>query len=701
MAYTKNYPSGGWADEPAETTPITAATLNHLEQGIADAAETADGALPMPSGTAGAGKVPVGTDGSGATAWGTITVPVSSVNTHTGAVVLAAADVGAIAAAAAGAASGVATLDFNSRVPVAQVPQLPFYAPTGKTGATAPGEWAGCTTSGNPVSGTFAVGDWVIDVKNNLIRVCVAAGTPGTWRRAGQKANEFYVDDFGCVADGVLVNDAIMVSGSNVLNFASATPLTSTLVDGGKAIMVSTATGTFTHGHGTITTVNSTSQAVLSFTATANTGGTPGAIAFWGTDNTVPYQACLDTARAYMVAHPRQRAVIYHSGGIYVIDGPFIKNAVGNPGNYQLTLGVQDPTLPQLNPVLLGVEGTPGQEHWLQDWPEASGTVLASTRIDGTDDSTYGTACLLGGPFAGYGGEPGLFSNIRPTIRNINTLVPYGSVFCSGIDLYGYISHDVSDMRDSAAAVPVVGGPAPSMSNPNHITAQNGYGFRASVTGNQTACLVGNFASAGRTYGIGVSEWSKVARAHVMYSIGAVGCGYGGTSMVHKAHMVDVQAENCANAVIVIDGASGVRLSIDCLQTEALLSTVIYDPANRLNGYIVVENQGGDGEFRNYGGTGSANLTLVNGMTQPGFVTLSGASAKPASGATWVNYFYQVAEITLSVAGGTITGVTTDGTSEIVPSGATWYRFGLRPGGAFVPAFTGALTMSCKLLDRR
>ncbi|MEU0457412.1 collagen-like protein [Streptomyces sp. NPDC006129] len=50
------------------------------------------------------------------------TAPVTSVNTKTGAVVLNAADVGALATTARGAASGVASLDASTRIPITQMP---------------------------------------------------------------------------------------------------------------------------------------------------------------------------------------------------------------------------------------------------------------------------------------------------------------------------------------------------------------------------------------------------------------------------------------------------------------------------------------------------------------------------------------------------------------------------------------------------
>jgi len=54
------------------------------------------------------------------------------------------------------------------------------YAPTGITGATEASRYVGATTSGAPVSGTFAVGDFVI-AQDGVVWICTAAGTPGTW----------------------------------------------------------------------------------------------------------------------------------------------------------------------------------------------------------------------------------------------------------------------------------------------------------------------------------------------------------------------------------------------------------------------------------------------------------------------------------------------------------------------------------------
>jgi hypothetical protein len=60
-----------------------------------------------------------------------------------------------------------------------------FYAPTGLTGATSASRYVGATTSGSPASGTFALGDYVID-QTGAIWVCTVAGTSGTWVKLGQ-----------------------------------------------------------------------------------------------------------------------------------------------------------------------------------------------------------------------------------------------------------------------------------------------------------------------------------------------------------------------------------------------------------------------------------------------------------------------------------------------------------------------------------
>lgn len=55
---------------------------------------------------------------------------------------------------------------------------------SGLTGATQASRYVGATTSGAPTTGTFLVGDFVID-RSAMVWICNNAGTPGTWKAAG------------------------------------------------------------------------------------------------------------------------------------------------------------------------------------------------------------------------------------------------------------------------------------------------------------------------------------------------------------------------------------------------------------------------------------------------------------------------------------------------------------------------------------
>lgn len=62
---------------------------------------------------------------------------------------------------------------------------LPDLSVGGLTGATAGARIVGATAGGAPASGTFLIGDCVVDRVNACIWVCTTAGSPGTWAVSG------------------------------------------------------------------------------------------------------------------------------------------------------------------------------------------------------------------------------------------------------------------------------------------------------------------------------------------------------------------------------------------------------------------------------------------------------------------------------------------------------------------------------------
>jgi hypothetical protein len=87
--------------------------------------------------------------------------------------------------------AGTASITGNSTLGVvsssSSVTGLDFVA-TGLTGATAASRYVGATASGAPSSGTFALGDFVID-QTGIIWICTTAGTPGTFTQLVSTAN--------------------------------------------------------------------------------------------------------------------------------------------------------------------------------------------------------------------------------------------------------------------------------------------------------------------------------------------------------------------------------------------------------------------------------------------------------------------------------------------------------------------------------
>src|SRR5581483_9239381 len=75
----------------------------------------------------------------------------------------------------------IARAGSNNKIPASSV----LGISAGLTGATDTTRWAGATASGNPTSGTFLTGDWIVDKGNKSVWLCTSGGTPGTWAEIG------------------------------------------------------------------------------------------------------------------------------------------------------------------------------------------------------------------------------------------------------------------------------------------------------------------------------------------------------------------------------------------------------------------------------------------------------------------------------------------------------------------------------------
>lgn len=120
---------------------------------------------------------------SDGTAWTAIggggPAAVSSVFGRTGDVVAVADDYTAAEVTDAADKSSASTQTFTGEL------AAPDVAVSGLTGATEASRYVGATTTGAPVTGSFAEGDFVIAKTDAAIWVCTVAGSPGTWTQTG------------------------------------------------------------------------------------------------------------------------------------------------------------------------------------------------------------------------------------------------------------------------------------------------------------------------------------------------------------------------------------------------------------------------------------------------------------------------------------------------------------------------------------
>jgi hypothetical protein len=119
--------------------------------------------------------------------------------------------------------------------------------PLGLTGALAATRYVGATASGAPGSGTFAVGDFIID-QSGKVYVCTVTGSPGTWTQVGgaaaPTARAIYSGGSVSIAnddDGLLTWDSLD-AGSALLDIVSD-PAAPTVTTAGIYGFTVTATG--------------------------------------------------------------------------------------------------------------------------------------------------------------------------------------------------------------------------------------------------------------------------------------------------------------------------------------------------------------------------------------------------------------------------------------------------------------------------
>lgn len=411
-----------------------------------------------------------------------------------------------------------------------------------------------------------------------------------------------------------------------------------------------------------------------------------------GGDDTPAIKTAIAAAIAYAAASDFFAEVLFEAGTYLANSAPTIGGSF--KGNAIIPLLPQPVTAGK---VVLKLTGAPpaaadALPHWQQLVPQLGGTTIATTRTDGTDDGTYGPAFVIGGPWDGYGGEPGLFSNMCIVVDGLTIQTPFNGTY-GGFGFFGIAQARVLSAAYMPAAIVPSGGAFPQFDAAS-ITNQWTYGLQMPCIGNNDLSDVLFFSAYGATYGFMPSEHCTAESIRANYCVIGIE-GYSGTggAMVHGARIKYASVEDCAQGLGFLDGT--VKLDIDTLDAEAV-ANVIFDPSNHGQGSIGIRSDSGAGYHASGfvdGGTGLAVTCLDN---TPGPV--GSPQAAPASTVAWGNFYYRDAEITLSVAGGSLSALEIDATAQVVPAAATFYRFTLPAGHSYTPTYTGALTHTVTLL---
>jgi hypothetical protein len=561
--------------------------------------------------------------------------------------------------------------------------QPPFVAPTGLTGAVAASRYAGATASGPPASGTFSVADWVLD-QGGAIWICVIAGTPGTWRRAGDQPWQFRPESYGALGDVQAVSDGAITSGSHQFTSASA-GFTSAFA--GKVVYVP---GAGAAGADLLTTIATyTNPTTVQLTATAGTTvSARGAVI--ATDDTAAVRAAYAAAHAYALASPALRAQVTLTR-LYGIAGPAVIGGA-TLGNAQIPLTVVVASSGPKIRVEFAGEGRDAAElsHWLQPAPQLTGPALVCLRLDGTSNSTYGPASVIGGPYNGYGAGSSVFSNMSVVLSNFRIIAPFNTTFC-GADFLGIAEDYETGFSTDVLAIVPSGGAWPQK-NQAAITNQYTFGLRKGDVNNNDYEDMERYSSEAFCYGFLASDhtvWGGGSR--VIYSIIAMEA-YGGSASAHPVHGGSLSAEACGFAVGAFNAlpfGNSVKVRIEHVAIES--AGLLFDSANLMSGSIGV-TQNGSPAYGAYAVTGGTGVKVYELMALNG--PLASPQAPPSFGSPWVNQYNTDLFITMSattITGCTITGPTGIAKPQAVPAGATTYWILLPENCSYTPAGTGTL----------
>jgi hypothetical protein len=593
------------------------------------------------------------------------------------------------------------------------------YAPSGLTGATAASRYVGATASGAPASGTFALGDFVID-QSGKVWICTTAGTPGTWTQVGitpplttlgdllyenatpalarlagnttttkkfltqtgtgsvsaapgwntivtgdlpaaQHPWQFAVDDpaYGAKGDVQVCTD-VSTNGTNVITSAtiSADPNAvgkRVIVNGGRGLADTAMIGVISSVNGTNVTLNTSATGSTTSTATASS-----LVAAWGTDDTAAINSAISAAATYAQANDYYAEVIF--GAKIYMAGSSVTQVNSGGLTYNAIFQIPPPTSNvgrKLEIAFIGANRNDQPQFWASTLPSMSGSCILAARFVPTPDATYGWYSVLGGPTSTTG-ITGTFLNQKAVLRNLSIWCPYLTNFAA-FD-FRWLGGCYVDGYSSHIFANAASGTSPKLSDlaSNGQSGVNGVGGFFPLPGNNDDVRAGSMTAEGYTVGIKAADHFIGGRIACLYAYTGLSLNVA-DGITSSSHLVSIQSLSAEVCYTRISAESGAVCEVDIhLDVESAGAGYdIDDSGGSLHGTVYWQDTSAT---RAPAVNGGADLRVVNNQLHPGH--WASPPAVPGSTSPQQNTAWRDAAVTIATgAGVTVSVIAVDGTA--------------------------------------
>jgi hypothetical protein len=529
--------------------------------------------------------------------------------------------------------------------------------------------------TGTPAAPTQTTGDSSTKIATDaFVATAVAAETTRAETAEAlalpKAGGQFWVADYGAKADGKVVGDGAMTSGSAVLTSATASFASG---DVGKNIIVNGALGASSAPLYT-TILSFTNSTTVTLNANATNTVTAAAV-FWASDDSAAIVSCITAASTYAQANNWKAQVLFQarSYGLATLTTTAASGALAQqnalvPIPYPNVNG----TTRKLIFELIGVGESADEQYFDSTIPSMTGTCLVATvAASGTSPS------VIGGPNAS--------TNLTGTWINTKLITRGVTVWC-GFNP-GWIGWDLRELSsvwaDSLSAqvlAPPGGGQSPGLGTTPANTSGWGVIFPANNDNGAGRVMVEGYYQ-----GVGVSPRTTIEKLFTESSAVAVFARTVNATVTHGARIGYWSCQNCTTAISSTGTSGTMPLVIDMYDSAGTITTDLSDAHGTLVGSM---NWWHTVSTAPAVAAGFA-MRITNLRVNPGPV--SSPASPPSSGVAWQNLYWRDAEVTLSVTGGFVTALTIDGADQHIPAACVLWKFTVPSGHSYTPTYTGTL----------